>query len=63
MKLVRESLLCGLLLLAPPALAADASDWALDIRSAARLIAASAPKGAPELRAGVELRKDPGWHT
>jgi DsbC/DsbD-like thiol-disulfide interchange protein len=63
MKLVRDSLLCGLLLVASPAWAADASDWALDIRSAARLIAASATKGALELRAGVEFRMDPGWHT
>ena len=63
MRLVRDSLLCALLLAAPPALAADASQWAIDIRSAARLIAASPTKGANALRAGVEFRMDPGWHT
>jgi len=63
MKLVRKSLLCALLLASPPALAADASQWAIDIRSGARLIAASAAKGAATLQAGVEFRMDPGWHT
>jgi DsbC/DsbD-like thiol-disulfide interchange protein len=60
------TLLFGLLLAGQagtPALAADASDWSMDIRSAARLIAASAPRGAMEYRVGVELRMDPGWHT
>jgi DsbC/DsbD-like thiol-disulfide interchange protein len=63
MRFVRDSLLCGLLLLASPALAADTSGWAIDIRSAARLIAGTAPKGANALSAGVEFRMDPGWHT
>jgi DsbC/DsbD-like thiol-disulfide interchange protein len=63
MKRVRDLLLCALLFVAPPALAADASGWALDIRSAARLIAGSAPKHGATLRAGVEFRMDPGWHT
>lgn len=63
MQLVRDSLLCGFLLIGAPALAADASDWALDIRSAVRLIAASAPAEATQYRVGVELRMDPGWHT
>ena len=56
----------GLLLAAwagTPALAQDASEWALDIRSAARVIAASAPRGATQFRTAVELRLDPGWHT
>ena len=64
MKSFRESLLCALLLLAaPPALTADASQWAIDIRSGTRLIAAAAPNGAATLWAGVEFRMDPGWHT
>jgi DsbC/DsbD-like thiol-disulfide interchange protein len=63
---VRDSLPATLfcaLLLAGPAWAGDSSDWSLDIRSGARLIAASAPKGIEPYRAGVELRLDPGWHT
>ena len=63
MKPVRHSLLCALLLVAPPALAADASQWAIDIRSATRLLAASPSKDQGSLRAGVEFRMDPGWHT
>jgi DsbC/DsbD-like thiol-disulfide interchange protein len=64
---VRDSLpatlFCVLLLAGAPAWAGDSSDWSLDIRSGARLIAASAPKNAAQYRAGVELRLDPGWHT
>jgi DsbC/DsbD-like thiol-disulfide interchange protein len=72
MPLVRDSShraapVIGLLLAAwasmPAAQAQDASDWALDIRSAARVIAASAPRGATQFRVAVELRLDPGWHT
>jgi len=48
---------------AAPAIAVDASDWAMDIRSAVRLIAASAPAKVVQYRAGVEVRMDPGWHT
>jgi DsbC/DsbD-like thiol-disulfide interchange protein len=42
----------------------DASPWDGDARSAARLIAGARPsgQGAP-LRAGVEIRLKPGWHT
>jgi DsbC/DsbD-like thiol-disulfide interchange protein len=52
-----------------PALAADASPWDNDIRSAARLIAGSgkgldkSESGARVLRAGVELKLQPGWKT
>jgi DsbC/DsbD-like thiol-disulfide interchange protein len=63
MMLVRNSLLCAVLLAAPPAFAADASQWAIDIRSATRLIAASPSKDKSTVRAGVEFRMDPGWHT
>jgi DsbC/DsbD-like thiol-disulfide interchange protein len=40
-----------------------ASSWDSDQRSALRLIAGSAGKGAPILRAGIEMRIDPGWKT
>jgi|SRR5579883_2684942 DsbC/DsbD-like thiol-disulfide interchange protein len=45
--------------------AQDASDWDAQLHTAARLIAGSAVKnaGATVLRAGVEIRLDPGWHT
>jgi DsbC/DsbD-like thiol-disulfide interchange protein len=65
---IRSLCLCAAALTAVAALSAtaqaeDASPWAVDIRSASRLIAASAAQGATQLRAGVELRMDPGWHT
>ena len=44
-----------------PALAADASDWSQDLRSAARLIAGVARDG--EMQAGVEIKLQPGWKT
>ena len=42
----------------------DASRWDGDARSAVRLIAGAAPadKTAP-MRAGIEIRLKPGWHT
>lgn len=45
--------------------AAEASEWAGDTRSAARLIAGSAQTGtgAKIHRAGVEIRLAPGWKT
>jgi DsbC/DsbD-like thiol-disulfide interchange protein len=46
-----------------PVLADDASPWSQDVRSATRLIAASAPRGATALRAGVEIKLQPGWKT
>ncbi len=55
-----------LLIGADTALAADdVSRWDGDARSAARLIAASRPAdgAAALLRAGVEIRLKPGWHT
>jgi DsbC/DsbD-like thiol-disulfide interchange protein len=39
------------------------SPWDSDQRSALRLIAGSAGNGAPVLRAGIEMRIDPGWKT
>src|SRR5271163_5124622 len=45
--------------------AQDASDWDTQPHTAARLIAGSPIKiaGAAFLRAGVEIRLDPGWKT
>lgn len=50
---------------AGPARADDASAWDADIRSAMRLIAGSTPSegSTAPLRAGVELRLEPGWKT
>jgi len=41
----------------------DASAWDTDQRSAVRLIAGSTGNGVPTLRAGIEMRIDPGWKT
>ena len=48
-----------------PAAAADVSAWDNDTRSAVRLIGASALReaGVPVLRAGVEIKLQPGWKT
>jgi DsbC/DsbD-like thiol-disulfide interchange protein len=40
----------------------DASAWDGDARSAVRLIAGSSAAPAP-MRAGIEIRLQPGWHT
>jgi DsbC/DsbD-like thiol-disulfide interchange protein len=48
---------------ASPGRAEDVSVWDTDIRSAMRLIAGSMPKDAAPLRAGIELRLEPGWKT
>ncbi|RDV05638.1 protein-disulfide reductase DsbD domain-containing protein [Undibacter mobilis] len=50
------------LVAAAPALAADTSAWSQDTKSAVRLIAGANTKGAP-LRAGIEIKMQPGWHT
>ena len=49
-------------LTAGPARAADASPWAEDNYSAIRLIA-GAKSSADALRAGIEIKLQPGWHT
>ncbi len=62
----RLTLVAAALCLAiPAARAQDASDWDQQAHTAARLIAGSALKsdGAALLRAGVEIRLDPGWKT
>jgi DsbC/DsbD-like thiol-disulfide interchange protein len=45
--------------------AQDVSPWKTELHAAARLIAGAARKSADTvwLRAGVEIRLDPGWHT
>lgn len=60
---VRDSILLALLLAASPVFAADSSQWAIDIRAGTRLIAGSPSKDIGKLRAGIEFRMDPGWHT
>jgi len=55
---------CGLaLLLGAPAHAADASPWVEDNYSGIRLIAGASKSGAESLRAGIEIKMQPGWHT
>ena len=48
-----------------PAAAADVSAWDNDIRSAVRLIGSATIResGGPVLRAGVEIKMQPGWKT
>ena len=52
-------------LAAGPACAANSSDWDVDSRSAVRIVAAHSlvESGVNFLRAGVELRLQPGWKT
>ncbi len=51
------------ILLGAPAHAADASPWVEDINSAIRLIAGANKSAAESLRAGIEIKMQPGWHT
>jgi DsbC/DsbD-like thiol-disulfide interchange protein len=51
------------LLFGTPARAADASPWVEDNYSAIRLIAGANKNGADSLRAGIEIKMQPGWHT
>lgn len=58
------ALLFGACLASGPCRADDVSTWDADTRSALRLIAGSAPaEGSAPLRAGIELRLEPGWKT
>jgi DsbC/DsbD-like thiol-disulfide interchange protein len=50
-------------LLVVPARAADTSSWVEDINSAARLVAGANGSDADSLRAGIEIKMQPGWHT
>src|SRR5690349_19517202 len=48
---------------ATPGHAADESPWSDDVRSATRLVAGSGKSGDAQLRAGVEIKMQPGWKT
>jgi len=55
---------CALVMVANSSLRAEeASPWSQDLRSAARLIAGSTPNTAAILRAGIEIKMQPGWKT
>jgi DsbC/DsbD-like thiol-disulfide interchange protein len=55
---------CGIaLMLGAPVRAADASPWVEDSYSAIRLIAGANQSGAESLRAGIEIKLQPAWHT
>src|SRR5262249_38948166 len=66
---LRSSVCCAALplalLVASPALAADASPWDGGSRSAVRLVAGTPTNGGGRkvLRGGIEIRLDPGWKT
>ena len=45
------------------AVAADASAWSQDLKSAVRLIAGANKAADSALRAGIEIKLQPGWHT
>jgi DsbC/DsbD-like thiol-disulfide interchange protein len=55
---------CGIaVIMSAPAQAADESSWSQDTRSAIRLIAGSSKSSAASLRAGIEVKLQPGWKT
>src|ERR1700741_106652 len=55
---------CGIAaILATAARAADESAWSEDTRSAARLISGTNKNRDANLRAGVEIKMQPGWKT
>jgi DsbC/DsbD-like thiol-disulfide interchange protein len=54
---------CGVMLLGVAAYAADASPWSQDSRSGLRLLAGANKTGEAPLRAGIEIKLQPGWKT
>ncbi|MBI2713343.1 MAG: cytochrome C biogenesis protein [Rhizobiales bacterium] len=54
---------CGVMLLGAPAHAADESPWSQDSRSGVRLLAGANKTGEAPLRAGIEIKLQPGWKT
>jgi len=55
---------CGIAAIsAAAARAADESPWSEDIRSAVRLISGTNRNGDAHLRAGIEIKMQPGWKT
>lgn len=66
MNVIQTSLCAGLAVCAlavTPAAAADASAWMQDTQSAIRLIAGANKNDAARLRAGIEIKLQPGWKT
>ena len=60
----RTAAACGIAVMSSaPAHAADSSPWVEDSRAAIRLIAGANEQGAAALRAGVEIKLQPGWKT
>jgi DsbC/DsbD-like thiol-disulfide interchange protein len=58
------ALACGIvMMLAAPAFGADASPWVEESHSAIRIIAGNNKPGAEALRAGIEIKLQPGWKT
>lgn len=53
----------GLVMCGAIAQAADASAWSDDTRSSARLISGTTKAGDAKMRAGVEIKLQPGWKT
>ena len=54
---------CGFVMTGALAHAADASPWSQDSRSGIRLIAGANKNGEAPLRAGIEIKLQPGWKT
>jgi DsbC/DsbD-like thiol-disulfide interchange protein len=55
---------CGIcVMFADSARAADTSAWVADTYSAVRLLAGANKANAESLRAGIEMKIQPGWHT
>jgi DsbC/DsbD-like thiol-disulfide interchange protein len=48
---------------AVPTFAGGASPWVEDLHSGVRLISGTSASGAVPLRAGIEIKMQPGWHT
>lgn len=66
MNVIQTSLCAGLAactLAGQPAAAADASAWVQDTQSAIRLIAGTNKNDDARLRAGIEIKLQPGWKT
>jgi DsbC/DsbD-like thiol-disulfide interchange protein len=55
---------CGIVtVLGAPARAADESPWSDDVKSAVRLVAGNNKSNDARLRAGIEIKMQPGWKT
>src|SRR5499433_4319800 len=55
---------CGIAAIsAATAHAADESPWSEDVRSSVRLISGTNKNGDANLRAGIEIKMQPGWKT